>query len=81
MANKSLKTLEKERGVLFTGDVDLSKRYSEEEMDELLASDPTKYVGVDHEDRTKFLKDNGYDVTRENMVNSDLSARQKPSEE
>jgi hypothetical protein len=81
MAKKTLKTLEKERGVMFIGDVDLSQRLSEEEMDELLAKDYTTYVGVAHDDRTKFLKDNGYDVTRENMMNPDLSARQKSDEE
>lgn len=30
-------------------------------------------IGVDHENRVKFLKANGYAVTRENMVNSELS--------
>lgn len=29
--------------------------------------------GVDHTYRTKFLKDNGYAVTRENMINPELS--------
>lgn len=73
MATKTLEQLEKARGVLFTTNMDLTKRYTDEEFDALLATKTSSYVGVDHEDRTKFLKDNGYDVTRENMVNPDLS--------
>ena len=32
------------------------------------------FLGINHEDRTKFLEDNGYPVTHENMINVELSA-------
>lgn len=47
---------------------------SEKEFLQIPITDKT---GVNHSDRIKFLKDNGYEVTRENMIDSSLSARPK----
>lgn len=52
---------------------------TEDEFKEATMSNLDDVVGVNHDDRIKFLKDNGYEVTRENMANPDLSAKQ-PSE-
>ena len=78
MAKKALKTLEKERGILFTSDVDPDERYSDEEFTDLLNADTSAWIGVDHEGRTQFLKDNGYEVNRHNMLDGSLSI--KPQE-
>lgn len=41
---------------------------------EFFADHPDNYLGVRIEDRKRFLEANGYQVTRENMMDSDLSA-------
>ena len=51
---------------------DLKKSMTEEEFDAI----ETKHLhGVNFEDREKFLKDNGYEVNRANMMDRDLSHR------
>lgn len=68
-----LSTLEKKYHFIIinkNGDEDITEK-------EFLALDLADKYGVNHDDRIKFLKDNGYDITRENMVNPDLSARQE----
>lgn len=71
MSKKALKTYEKERGLIFVGDaVDLDARYSEEEFLEFWSVN--EYVGVDHESRTEWLKNNGYEVNRKNMIDHSL---------
>jgi hypothetical protein len=80
MSKKSLETLEKQFGLMLTGDdVDTKAQYTDEEFTALLNDPKTTFVGVHHEDRIAFLKDNGHEVTRENMVDVHLPA--KPSEE
>jgi predicted nucleotidyltransferase len=69
---KTLGEWEKERGFILQ-DGNVNKKYTEAEVDELLLT--PKSVGVDHEGRTEFLKSNGYDVTRANMVDPTLSAK------
>jgi len=41
---------------------------------EFFAGYPDNHLGVRIEDRKRFLEANGYQVTRENMMDSDLSA-------
>lgn len=47
----------------------LNRKLSEEEFLEIVG---TTTVGIDWDNRVKFLKDCGYEVTRENMANADL---------
>ena len=54
-----------------------SKTMTREEFNTLFRNDPNSFHGVDYKERVKFLKLNGYEVTRENLF-ADLSARQKP---
>lgn len=75
MTKKLITTLEKERGLLFLGKIDEKKKLTDDEFDELLSENTNNFVGVDHEGRTKFLEDNGYEITRENMVDSTLGVR------
>lgn len=50
---------------------DLSDPMTEEEFD---AIPKLEKHGVNYSDRIKFLQDNGYELTRANMIDSDLSA-------
>lgn len=38
------------------------------------------FIPIDWNGRTKFLKDNGYEVTHANMINADLSAKPQTKE-
>lgn len=53
-------------------EVDGEKLLTEAEFD---AVEHVDKIGVSHTDRVKFLQDNGYDLTRSNMMDSSLSAR------
>ena len=55
-------------------------KLTEDEFRELAMPTNDSFRGVMHEDRIKFLKDNGYELTRENMCNPDLSAKPKNHE-
>lgn len=35
-----------------------------------------EFVGVNYDDRVEFLKANGYEVTRENLIDGSLSVKQ-----
>lgn len=81
MSTKAIKTWEKERGIIIVADdIDLDKRVTEDEINELITTKLNEgggqIVGVNHEDRTQFLKENGYEVTRENLINGNLSRKE-----
>lgn len=69
---KKLSEWEKQKGMVVKPPVD-DVLMTEEEFDDIDINDK---VLVAYEGRVKFLEDNGYDVTRENMVDVYLSARQ-----
>jgi len=54
---------------------------TDKEWDKLYEENWKDFSGVNHDDRIKFLKDNGYAVTHENMLNPELSAKPKPNKE
>lgn len=56
-----------------------SKTLTLEEFQVIIDKNPGGFHGVNYKDRTKFLKDNGYELTRENLF-ADLSAKPKPEE-
>lgn len=78
------KTFEKweiERG-MFAKDLSLfnsSKEITLEEFNDITSNNLNVIVGVNYKDRVQFLRANGYEVNRENLMNSELSA--KPVEE
>ena len=74
MSKKTLEAFEKERGFIILGDIDLKREITEEELLELMHSNG--FHGVDFEKRIKFLEDNGYEVTRDNLIDSSLSYRE-----
>lgn len=76
MESKTFEQWEEEKGFIVEGvsfDV-LSTTMSEEDFLEIALADGIPQ-GVNHADRRKFLEDNGYSLTRENMINRHLSVR------
>jgi len=74
MTNKTIKELEIAYGVVVKDiKVDPNTNITVEEFEELILTGKT--VGVNHEDRVNFLQDNGYKVTRENLIDPELSAK------
>jgi len=51
-----------------------SKGITEQEFNSIVSDNFSEFVGVDYKLRVKFLKDNGYEVNRENLT-ADLSAK------
>lgn len=52
-----------------------SKDISEDEFDSITQNNLSQFHGVDYKIRVNFLKINGYDVTRDNLINPELSAK------
>lgn len=48
-----------------------------EAFKKLVRDNPGEFHGVNYSDRVKFLQDNGYEITRDNMMDSRLSAKQR----
>lgn len=67
---------EKKQGkiILNTDDINLLEKMTIEEFTDL--ADKNMYSPVDYSFREKWLRDNGYEVTRENMVNADLTPKE-----
>lgn len=77
MANtRSISEWEKTKGKFLRDPVDDSEKTMTEKKFDELAGSPANWVGVDYEQRVKFLKDNGYELTRENLTNPELSVRE-----
>lgn len=51
-----------------------SKTLTEEEFIGLYVKDSGAFRGVNYQDRKKFLEDNDYELTRDNLMNADLPA-------
>ena len=69
---------EKEKGIVFKEDLGVNSKTSKKKLEEL-AEDETNYTVVDYEFRVKFLEDNGYEITRDNLSDATLGSR--PNEE
>lgn len=69
--------LERQHGLLFPDSekYPLDKKMTVAEFRELIANNPLDFAGVNFEDREKFLRENDYEVTRENMIDRELSAK------
>ena len=74
---KTIEQWEKEKGLIVIDDIDPKQELSEAEFNKRYSFLGSNTVGVNHEDRIQFLEANGYEVTRENMINSELSAKEK----
>lgn len=68
---QSIKDWENELGVIFDDkNIDLSEKVDEAQFDKYRQTHT--WVAVNIKDRTEWLKENGYEVTRENLINVDL---------
>lgn len=75
---KKFSEWEKEKGLLYikATDKQLAGDVTEQEFLDAVVDEAGHYPhSLNWDDRTKFLQDNGYDLTRENYINPDLSAR------
>ncbi len=72
----SVKDSEVEANIMLNTDEErvLNSKLTREEWDALVAK--LGYVGVSHADRKAWLKANGYEITRENMRDPNLSSKQ-----
>jgi len=72
---KTIAQFEEEKGMMFldlTG-INLKHKVTEEEFGELAATDNYKNVrGVAFDERKEWLSNNGYELTRANMLNPEL---------
>lgn len=75
---KTMKQWESELNIVFN-DYDGKKKLTRQEVSNLQLGGGA--VGVDVEGRTKWLKENGYEVTRENLVDTSLQAVEKTDDE
>lgn len=74
---QSITEWEKQKGMMLHGEIHEGEPISEEGFMNMAKA--AGFTGVDYESRTKFLKDNGYELTRRNYMSGELSA--KPKEE
>ena len=71
---QTIEQFERERNLVFHGDVDLKQRMTAEEFDVFMAENT--WTGVDFKFREQWLKDNGYEITRENLINVELPSKE-----
>lgn len=72
---KSIEQWERERGLVLNGNGDPSMEVTNQQFTALLTRHG--FVGVNHADRENWLRDNGYEINRANLINSQLSTRKK----
>ena len=77
---KTFNEWEKDKGAFAIDETkyDLNQQLTEEEFLQLHAEGEGNFRGVSYDDRVKFLEDNDYPVTRENLLDPNLSVKPKP---
>lgn len=76
---KTIADWEKERSMVITDKVDVTKKVTEAEFEKLIVG-KQNWVGIDHTFREQWLKDNGYEVTRENLIDLELRSPEPADE-
>jgi hypothetical protein len=66
---KSIKDFELEKGVIIHGDINVQKKVTESEFEQMIHDGST---GVNFEDRTAYLKSKGIKVTRQSLIDTSL---------
>lgn len=74
---QTVEAWELEKNEILLGDVDIDQEVTERGYEDL--RDEYGVMGVVHGERSKWLKENGHEVTRENLANPDL--KEKTDEE
>lgn len=67
--------LEKEAAVIAYKPKRLEKFKTVDEVLKDYRENPTEYRGINYDDRVAFLEANGYEVTRKNLIDPELSAK------
>lgn len=76
MPKKLITTWEKEKGIIFTSpDIDIKSKVDENEINGLINNNMTFVLGINWADRVNFLKSNGYEVTRDNLIDVNLPSK------
>lgn len=76
MSSKKIETWEKERNILFLSkDINPNKKVTEEEFEALIEENSSNFITVVYDVRLPFLKANGYELSRENLANGELSVK------
>ena len=72
---KTFNDWEKEYGCLVVGtpEKELTQAITKDEFEAIAFKDGKVPQGVNWDDRTKFLQENGYAINRKNMIDSSLS--------
>lgn len=75
--SKTLKEWERSKGLMFTDRsiVDTEKQYTESELSDLL--NKNRFSGVNYQDRERWLTENDYPITDDNLMNSMLEPKSK----
>lgn len=74
---KPIAEWERDLGLVINGKVDGEQKVTAEDMDAMIYERGS--TGVDYDARVQFLTDNGYEATRENLVDWQLPAREVPT--
>lgn len=69
----TIQVFEKTQGLIIDGDVDIFKVVTAKEFEEL--KEKNGFIGVDFKARETWLKNNGYKITRANMVDGTLQSK------
>jgi len=69
-------SIEKKAGIIANSKSDLPKVTNPSDLVAYALDNLDKLHPVNYDDRLKFLLDNGYEPTRSNFINTELSARQ-----
>lgn len=73
---KPVAAWEREANTFVTDEtVDLEEKITWDEFVKLYMVDRSRSLGVNFEFREKWLKDNGYEVNRKNMIDTSLSGK------
>lgn len=72
---KTIGEHEIETGVFFLDDADSKKKLSKQDFHKLAEEKPFKLVT--YKQRIEWLKENGYKLTRENLLNAHLESQPK----
>lgn len=74
---ESIEELERKYGMFSHHIKDLPKTMHEKDFKEVVARELPHFQGVDYKQRVAFLNKNGYEVTRNNLMDANLPSKQK----
>lgn len=76
MSNEIITDLEKQTGFIAIDRNNVPDAEDREEFIEIVMQDMSKFILINYSDRIKFLNDNGYEITFENLIDASLATAQ-----